>query len=38
MSPGLNDRRLLSLMRSAVDRCRLNLEGAVVLTDAATGA
>lgn len=38
MSPGLNDRRLLNLMRSAVDRCRLDLEGAVMLTEAATGA
>jgi len=38
MSPGLNDRRLLNLMRSAVDRCHLDLEGAVVLTEAATGA
>jgi len=36
--PGFNERRLLALMRAAVGRCQLNLSGAVVLTEAATGA
>lgn len=38
MSPGLNYKRMLHLMRAAVERCRLNLGGCVVLTEAATGA
>jgi hypothetical protein len=38
MLPGLNPQRLVSLMRAAVERCTLNLSGAVVLTEAATGA
>jgi hypothetical protein len=37
-SPGLNTRRLLNLMRGAVERCGLDLRGATVLTEAATGA
>ncbi|MFB3819493.1 MAG: hypothetical protein ACE147_17685 [Candidatus Methylomirabilales bacterium] len=37
-SPGLDPRRLVRLMREAVERCRLNLSGATVLTEAATGA
>jgi hypothetical protein len=37
-SPGLNPHRLVALMRDAIQRCRLNLDGAVVLTEAATGA
>jgi hypothetical protein len=37
-SPGLNPGRLVRLMREAVERCRLDLRGAVVLTEAATGA
>jgi hypothetical protein len=36
--PGLNPDRLVRLMREAVERCRLDLRGAVVLTEAATGA
>jgi hypothetical protein len=36
--PGLNPHRLVSLMRQAVERCNLQLENAVVLTEAATGA
>lgn len=36
--PGLHPHRLLRLMRDTVQRCRLNLSGAVVLTEAATGA
>jgi hypothetical protein len=36
--PGLNPRRLVTLMRDAIQRCRLNLDGVVVLTEAATGA
>src|SRR5262245_16028908 len=35
---GLNADRLVRLMRDAVDRCRLDLHGAVVFTEAATGA
>lgn len=35
--PGLNDRRLLRLMSEAIERCRLDLTGAVVLTEAASG-
>lgn len=36
--PGVHPERLLRLMRGAVARCRLDLRGAVVLTEAATGA
>lgn len=36
--PGLNTARLVRLMREAVARCRLDLRGTVVLTEAATGA
>jgi hypothetical protein len=36
--PGLNHARLVNLMRDAVERCRLDLTGAVVLTEAASGA
>lgn len=36
--PGLNPRRLIHLMQQAVERCRLDLSGAVVLTEGATGA
>ena len=36
--PGFNETRLLKLMRAAMDRCRLDLSGTVVLTEAATGA
>lgn len=36
--PGLNPRRLLRLMGAAVDRCRLDLAGSTVLTEAASGA
>lgn len=36
--PGLNPHRLSYLMRQAVERCNLQLENAVVLTEAATGA
>jgi hypothetical protein len=36
--PGFNQTRLLTLMRAAVGRCHLDLSGAVVLTEAATGA
>ena len=35
--PGLTDERLLRLMRRAVAECRLDLSGAVVLTEAANG-
>lgn len=35
--PGLRTGRLLRLMRGAVEECRLDLSGAVVLTEAATG-
>jgi hypothetical protein len=38
MTPGLNNLRMLRLVRAAVERCRLDLRGAVVLTEAATGA
>jgi hypothetical protein len=37
-SPGLNPKRLLRLMRDAIERCHLELSGKVVLTEAATGA
>src|SRR5215831_11143515 len=36
--PGLNPRRLLNLMRVAIERCSLDLSGATVLTEAAAGA
>jgi hypothetical protein len=36
--PGLNSRRLANLIIAAVERCGLDLSGAVVLTEAATGA
>jgi hypothetical protein len=36
--PGLNAGRLVRLMRKAVARCQLDLGGAVVFTEAATGA
>jgi hypothetical protein len=36
--PGFNQTRLLALMRGAIKRCQLDLSGAVVLTEAATGA
>jgi hypothetical protein len=36
--PGLNFNRLVVLMRQAIQRCDLHLEGAIVLTEAATGA
>lgn len=38
MPPGFNAARLLKLMSAAIDRCRLDLGGAVVLTEAASGA
>src|ERR1700676_1598125 len=36
--PGLNDLRLRRLMKDAIARCRLDLSGATVLTEAASGA
>ena len=36
--PGLNAQRLVRLMNAAIARCQLDLEGHVVLTEAATGA
>jgi hypothetical protein len=36
--PGFQPRRLVHLMRQAVERCRLDLSGRVVLTEAASGA
>jgi hypothetical protein len=36
--PGLNEHRLLRLMKEAVGRCELNLAGRTVLTEAASGA
>ena len=36
--PGLNSARLICLMHAAVDRCRIDLRGATVFTEAATGA
>jgi hypothetical protein len=36
--PGLDLRRLIRLTRTAIDRCRLDLSGLTVLTEAATGA
>jgi hypothetical protein len=35
---GLDPRRLVALIRAAVERCRLDLTGQVVLTEAASGA
>ncbi len=35
---GLNPKRLVGLMHAAIARCRLNLSGTVVLTEAASGA
>lgn len=35
--PGLNPRRLVRLMTSAIDRCGLDLDGFTVLTEAANG-
>jgi hypothetical protein len=37
-TPGLDPRRLVALIRAAVERCRLDLSGQVVLTEAASGA
>lgn len=37
-TPGLNPVRLSGLVRDAIGRCRLDLSGAVVLTEAASGA
>jgi hypothetical protein len=36
--PGFHPRRLVKLMRDAIERCELDLSGKVVLTEAATGA
>ena len=36
--PGLNTARLACLMREAIERCRIDLRGASVFTEAATGA
>jgi hypothetical protein len=36
--PGLNPYRLVNLSQRAIERCNLNLENAIVLTEAATGA
>ena len=36
--PGLNPHRLLRLMRTAIDDCKLDLAGRTVLTEAANGA
>jgi hypothetical protein len=36
--PGLNPRRLVRLLESAITRCRLDLDGLTVLTEAANGA
>src|SRR3954470_19728674 len=36
--PGLDPRRLVRLMREAIDRCDLDLDGLTVLTEAASGA
>jgi hypothetical protein len=38
LRPGLHPQRLASLVESAVERCALDLSGAVVLTEGATGA
>lgn len=36
--PGLNPRRLVTLMKAAIDRCELDLRGYDVFTEAASGA
>jgi hypothetical protein len=36
--PGLNPHRLVNLMQQAIERCDLQLQNAIVLTEAATGA
>src|SRR3954470_3426689 len=36
--PGLDPRRLVRLMREAIERCDLDLQGLTVLTEAASGA
>jgi hypothetical protein len=36
--PGLNTERLVRLMNTAIARCRLDLSGCTILTEAATGA
>lgn len=36
--PGLDPRRLVALIRAAVERCQLDLTGQIVLTEAANGA
>lgn len=36
--PGLNPYRLVTLMKQAIERCNLQLQNAIVLTEAATGA
>jgi len=38
LRPGLNPRRLINLMETAIKRCQLDLSQAVVLTEAASGA
>jgi hypothetical protein len=38
MRPGLDPRRLIRLLREAIDRCGLDLAGLTVLTEAASGA
>lgn len=38
MRPGLDPRRLIRLMSTAIDRCSLDLSGLTVLTEAASGA
>ena len=38
LRPGLNPQRLVRLMQEAVERCKLDLSGKVILTEAATGA
>lgn len=36
--PGLNPPRLVKLVRDAIERCKIDLSGKVILTEAATGA
>ena len=38
LRPGLNPRCLIDLMQTAIERCRLDLSGTIVLTEAASGA
>ncbi len=38
LRPGLNPKRLVALMQQSIDRCNLQLQSAIVLTEAATGA